>query len=92
MVAGLRDEPDTKGRTLAAAFTSDDTFDAFVPEAQAMSDGAEVQQMQIDGEALYDTFLRMQIDGFVFNCSGPVSAVAFAQAAAEIFLKESDGH
>jgi hypothetical protein len=79
--------PDTKGRSLAAAFTSDDTFDAFLPEARQMADGGEVEQMQIDGEALFDTFQRMKIDGFVFNCSGPVTPVAFQQGAAGLILQ-----
>jgi len=78
--------PDNKGRTLAAAFTADDTFDAFLPEAREMAGGADVQQLQIDGDALFDTFQRMKIDGFVFNCSGPVVPVAFAQAAAGFVL------
>jgi hypothetical protein len=79
--------PDEKGRSLAAAFTSADTFDAFLPQAREMVNGAEVQQMQVDGEALFDTFRRMSIDGYVFNCSGPIPAVAFAQAAAEYMLE-----
>ena len=79
--------PDSKGRKLCAAFTSDDTFDAFLPEATRMSEGVKVQQMQVDGTALFDTFQRMQMDGFVFNCSGPVTPVAFAQAAAGIILQ-----
>ena len=79
--------PDSKGRSLAAAFTSDDTFDAFAAEAQQMADGGEVQQMQVDGVALFDTFRRMRIEGFVFNCAGPVPPVAFQQAAAGIILQ-----
>jgi len=79
--------PDEKGRSLAAAFTADDAFDAFAAEAQVITDGAEVQQMQIDGEALFDTFQRMKIDGFVFNCKGPIPPVAFQQAAAGIILQ-----
>ena len=82
--------PDEQGRSLAAAFTADDTFDAFSPEAQRMADGGPVQQMQIDGAALFDTFQRMNIDGFVFNCSGPVPPVAFQQAAAGIILEGQD--
>jgi hypothetical protein len=78
--------PDDNGRALAVAFTADDTFDAFTPEAKEMAGGGEVQQMQIDGEALFDTFQRMKIDGFVFNCSGPVPPVAFQQAVAGIIL------
>jgi len=82
--------PDEQGRALAAAFTSDDTFDAFAPEAREMANGAEVQQMQIDGEALFDAFQRMSIDGFVFNCAGPIPPVAFQQAAAGIILEGKD--
>lgn len=79
--------PDTKGRRLGAAFTSDDTFDAFLPEARQMANGAEVKQIQTDGAGLFDTFQRMPMDGFVFNCSGPITAVAFAQAAAGIVMQ-----
>ena len=79
--------PDSKGRSLAAAFTSDDNFDAFLPQAREIVNGAEVQQMQVDGEALFDAFRRMEIDGYVFNCCGPVPAVAFSQAAAQYMLE-----
>jgi hypothetical protein len=79
--------PDDKGRSLAAAFTSDDTFDAFAAQAQQITNGAPVQQMQIDGAALFDTFQRMNIDGFVFNCKGPITPVAFQQAVAGIILQ-----
>jgi hypothetical protein len=52
-----------------------------------MAGDAKVQQLQTDGGALFDTFLWMKVDGFVFNCSGPITPVAFAQAAADIILK-----
>jgi hypothetical protein len=79
--------PDGKGRKLAAAFTSDDTFDAYLAECQGMAGDAKVQQLQTDGGALFDAFLWMKVDGFVFNCSGPITPVAFAQAAADVILK-----
>ena len=31
--------------------------------------------------------VRMEIDGFVFNCKGPIPPVAFQQAAASIILE-----
>lgn len=74
--------PDSNGRTLAAAFTADDAYDAFAAEH-----GVDAQQMQIEGAALFEMFSRMSIDGFVFNCCGPVKPVAFAQPAAKVFLE-----
>jgi hypothetical protein len=84
--------PDSNGRTLAAVFTADDTFDAFKAQTEMSVGGMRVQtvaiqQMQMDGPALYDTLARMSIDGFVFNCFGPVTPVAFAKAVAGLMLE-----
>jgi hypothetical protein len=79
--------PDDKGRNLAAVFTADDSFDAFAAQAMRGNDGLRIEQMQMNGETLFDTLRRMTIDGFVFNCSGPITPVAFAQAVAGIVLE-----
>lgn len=79
--------PDDNGRTLGAIFTSDDAFDAYEPSAVAQAGGGEVKQMQTDGRGLFEILQRMQIDGFVFNCAGPVAPVAFAQAMAKVVME-----
>jgi hypothetical protein len=79
--------PDDKGRNLAAVFTADDSFDAFAAQAMRGNDGLRIQQMQLNGTTLFDSLRRMTIDGFVFNCAGPITPVAFAQAVAGIVLE-----
>ena len=79
--------PDDKGRKLAAIFTADDSFDAFAAGETERLGGRAIEQMQLDGAALFDALRRMAIDGFVFNCAGPVAPVAFAQAVAGIVLE-----
>jgi hypothetical protein len=79
--------PDNQGRKLAAAFTSEDAYEAFTPRAQEVADGAEVEQLQVNGKMLFEALQRMPIDGFVFNCAGPVDPVAFQQAAAGLILQ-----
>jgi len=79
--------PDNKGRTLAAIFTFDDVYDAFLPDAKAQAGAAQIQQMQLSGEALFNVIQKMSLDGIVFNCSGPVTPVAFAAAFARLVLE-----
>jgi hypothetical protein len=79
--------PDDKGRNLAAVFTADDSFDAFAAETMRGNDGLRIEQMQMNGETLFDTLRRMTIDGFVFNCAGPIAPVAFAQGMASVVLE-----
>lgn len=81
--------PDAEGRSLAAVFTADDAFDAFIPDAKVFAGGNEVQQVQMTGAALFDTLRRLPIDGFVFNCAGPGAPAAFARAVAGIVLDEA---
>jgi hypothetical protein len=78
--------PDNKGRQLAAVFTADDAFDAFKAEMNVSADST-VRQLQLNGEQLFGMLQRMTLDGFVFNCAGPIKPVAFAQAVAGIVLE-----
>jgi hypothetical protein len=78
--------PDDKGRRLAAVFTADDTFDAFAAEEGNRQVGKKIEQVQMSGGTLFDTLRRATLDGFVFNCAGPIAPVAFAQAVAGIVL------
>lgn len=81
--------PDEKGRRLGAVFTSDDTFDAFGPDGQAQARGAKIEQIQTDGRGLFGLLQGMQLDGFVFNCAGPIPPVAFAHAMATVVMEAS---
>jgi hypothetical protein len=78
--------PDAKGRMLGAIFTTDDAYDAFLPHAKAQAGAADVQRLQMSGVALFAALARMQLDGIVFNCDGPVAPVAFAHAMAKVVL------
>lgn len=79
--------PDQSGRKLGALFTSDDTFDAFEPDGAAQAKGARIEQVQTDGRGLFGLLQTMQLDGFVFNCAGPVKPVAFAQGMAKVVME-----
>ncbi len=79
--------PDNKGRTLAAIFTFDDTYEAFGPDARAQSGGEPVEQMHLRGEALFNALQGFQLDGIVFNCAGPPAPVAFAPAFARVVME-----
>lgn len=74
--------PDSKGRKLAAVFTSEDTLAAFLPEAKTHAGEAQVVERIWKGKDLFPLLLAMPIDGIVFNCAGPVNPVAFAKGFA----------
>ena len=85
--AGMVMAPDPKRRRLVAIFTSTDTYERFFQEAKGMAGEAELRQLTFDGAHLFQTLQTMNMDGFVFNCSGPATPVAFAQQAATVFLQ-----
>jgi hypothetical protein len=78
--------PDSQGRKLAAVFTHSDAFDAYLPVAKAHSDGDEIERMQLDGKGLFTILSKMELTGMVFDCSGPVTPVAFAAAMSDLVL------
>jgi len=79
--------PDNQGRVLAAAFTADDTFTAFLPEANAAASGEEVVAVKSDGKGLFTMLSGMDVTGIVFNCSGPIKPVAFAAGLSKVVLE-----
>jgi len=79
--------PDDQGRTLAAVFTADDTFTAFLPEATAAAPGEEVVAVRSDGKGLFTMLSGMDLTGMVFNCSGPIKPVAFAAGFSKVVLE-----
>jgi hypothetical protein len=85
--AGMVTAPDSKGRRLAAIFTAADAYEAFEREAAELDPRAELRTLRLDGAGLFQTLHGMNMDGFVFNCAGPATPVAFAQQAASIFLQ-----
>jgi hypothetical protein len=79
--------PDQRGRALAAVFTCDDAFDAYAEEVKQQQEGkGELFQMTLTGRQLFERLLGLQLDGLVFNCSGPPEPVAFALQFAEVAL------
>ncbi|MCS7038828.1 MAG: hypothetical protein RMN24_14160 [Anaerolineae bacterium] len=79
--------PDDRGRALAAIFTASDGFDAYV---QAMADMNEVERLisvEVPGTVLFEQLMKTNLDGLVFNCSGPTQPVAFALPFAKLMLE-----
>ena len=75
--------PDTKGRALVAVFTAPDAVDAFL----ARHGNQSGEPMLIGGADLFERFAAMPIDGFVFNCAGPLPPRAFARQFAKIVVE-----
>jgi hypothetical protein len=84
--SGMVMAPDNKGRRLAAIFTTMEAFEVFAREVKDAFGDVELRLLPFDGVGLFKTLEGMNLDGFVFNCSGPATPVAFAQRAAAIFL------
>ena len=76
--------PDGRGRKLAAIFTADDALDSFLER----NPKPNRRPVPIGGEALFGAIRKMPLDGFVFNCSGPMKPAMFPLSfAAEILEK-----
>jgi hypothetical protein len=71
---------------LAAVFTADDAFDAFLPDDETPSEHGQLLRVTLPGAKLFEQLSTMSIDGVVFNCSGPTKPVAFAKAFLEVVL------
>ena len=69
--------PDSKGRKLAALFTAEDALDAYVEEMN-QSGLQGLKPLMMTGAKLFDLLLKAALDGFAFNCCGPVTPRAFA--------------
>ena len=83
--------PDDRDRTLAAIFTSDDSFEAFLPEGEALLPEGQLLRVALAGPQLFEQLSRMSLDGVVFNCSGPGRPIAFAQAFLTVILEAKPG-
>ncbi len=79
--------PDSRGRRLAAIFTAQDAFDAFCAEQGPQQDAGALVPLELPGVQLFAQLQRMQLDGIVFNCSGPTQPVAFAPAFSQVVLE-----
>ncbi|MCX6018544.1 MAG: hypothetical protein NTZ50_08595 [Chloroflexi bacterium] len=75
--------PDENDRALAAVFTHDDCFAAFVEE----SGDEEVRTITLSGVELFTELRSADLTGIVFNCSGPGEPVAFALGIADVVLR-----
>jgi len=83
--------PDDRDRTLAAIFTSDDTFEAFLLEGEALNSEGQLLQVSLAGPKLFEQLSRMSLDGVVFNCSGPVRPIAFVQSFLTVVREAKPG-
>ncbi len=77
--------PDDKGRKLVAVFTAPDTVRAFVDQNKSRLAGS-VRVLHYTGAKLFKTLTSRQMDGIVFNCSGPIVPRAFQASFAEKVL------
>ena len=82
--------PDSQGRVLAAVFTCDDTMDAYSAQIPAPETPDLPLQLTLTGTELFTQLLKMQLDGVVFNCSGP-QPIAFALHFAQVVLDSQPG-
>jgi hypothetical protein len=78
--------PDAEGRSLAAVFTHDEAFEAYLKATSESYREGELDQMSFAGSLLFEQILKMRVDGIVFNCCGPPKPVAFALQFARLVL------
>lgn len=78
--------PDGQGRQLAALFTFDDAFAAYQAEMQPRYPDFELRPLRLPGQELFSRLAQLDIDGLVFNCSGPSQVIAFTREFTERIL------
>lgn len=79
--------PDDRGRALAAIFTAADGFEAYVQALAGMNDVEHLVSIEVPGPVLFEQLMKTNLDGLVFNCSGPTQPVAFALPFARVMLE-----
>jgi hypothetical protein len=80
--------PDSRGRTLAAVFTAEDSLEAYVNE-MSHTRSEVLEPHLLSGSLLFELLVKAQLDGFVFNCCGPVTPRAFALAFSRRVIEKS---
>ncbi|MCW3054006.1 MAG: hypothetical protein JWN14_3176 [Chthonomonadales bacterium] len=78
--------PDSQGRDLAAVFTSTEAYDAFEPAWKEGCPDKDLLLFNLSGVELFAQLGKMNLDGIVFNCKGPVRPIAFASGIAQVIL------
>ena len=77
--------PDTKNRLLAAVFTAADTLQAFLNDRTELLDGNH-RSVTVDGKTLFAQLKQIELQGLVFNCSGPIRPAALASQFLDLVL------
>lgn len=78
--------PDPDGRLLAAVFTAEDTVDEFIKEvADDLGGALEIERMS--GQALFEWFQQIPLDGIVFNPLTHLPPIAVSATIAERILE-----
>ncbi len=78
--------PDPEGRMLAAVFTAEDTVDEFIKEvADDLGGALEIERMT--GQALFEWFKQIPLDGIVFNPLTHLPPIAVGAAIGERILE-----
>jgi hypothetical protein len=84
--------PIQDGKKLLAIFTAKDTLEAFVQQLEVQDPKSQPLVLQQEGAELFLYISRLEgIDGFVFNCSGPVAPRVFSVAFADTILHANPG-
>jgi hypothetical protein len=82
--------PDADGRLLAAVFTAEDTLAAFFDQVLATADFEPIP-VRVNGRQLFGQLQALNLDGLVFNCSGPIPPRAFGRRLADYVLTPDNG-
>jgi len=78
--------PDPEGRMLAAVFTAEDTVDEFIREV-ADDLGGALEIERLSGQALFEWFQQIPLDGIVFNPLTHLPPIAVSAAIGDRVLE-----
>jgi hypothetical protein len=78
--------PDPEGRMLAAVFTAEDTVDEFIRDvADELGGALEIERLS--GQALFEWFAQIPLDGIVFNPLTHLPPIGVAASIGERILE-----
>ena len=84
--------PSADGQKRLAIFTAKDAVEAFVSELEVQDPSAQPLVLRQEGAELFLYISRLSgIEGFVFNCAGPVVPRVFSVGFAETILHANPG-
>lgn len=79
--------PDEGGRRLAAAFTAQDALQLFIVSRESVRGSDDLVSVRLTGRELFEQIAAgSELDGVVFNPSGPGQPVALSREVADLVL------